>query len=145
MRRHLRQIGRVRRGAAVVEMAVVTPVLLLLLLGTIEFGWLFHVKQSMTTASRVGARTASMAGTTNTEVTTDIDNSMSGMGLSKNKFQYTITITRGTTQNPYEKVEIVMPYTNNLSLLGGFFNWLNIQQLKAETTFRREVLGTSGS
>ena len=42
--RYSRFPGNKRRGAAVVEMAVVTPLLLTLLFGVIEFGWVFMVK-----------------------------------------------------------------------------------------------------
>ncbi|MBW2187820.1 MAG: pilus assembly protein [Deltaproteobacteria bacterium] len=44
------------RGAALVEFALVLPLLLLLLVGLIEFGLLFYNKQVLTNASREGAR-----------------------------------------------------------------------------------------
>lgn len=44
------------RGAALVEFAIVLPLLLLLLVGMIEFGLLFYNKQVLTNASREGAR-----------------------------------------------------------------------------------------
>ncbi|OQY25064.1 MAG: hypothetical protein B6I37_02335 [Desulfobacteraceae bacterium 4572_35.2] len=43
-------------GAALVEFAIVLPLLLLLLVGMIEFGLLFYNKQVLTNASREGAR-----------------------------------------------------------------------------------------
>lgn len=45
-----------QRGASAVEFAIVLPVLLLLLFGTIEFGVLFFDKAVITNASREGAR-----------------------------------------------------------------------------------------
>jgi len=45
-----------QRGASAVEFAIVLPVLLLLLFGTIEFGVLFFNKAVITNASREGAR-----------------------------------------------------------------------------------------
>ena len=44
------------RGAAVVEFAIVAPLLLILLMGAVEFGLLFYNKQVLTNASREGAR-----------------------------------------------------------------------------------------
>jgi Flp pilus assembly protein TadG len=44
------------RGATIVEFAIVLPVLLLLIFGTIEFGLLIYNKQILTNASREGAR-----------------------------------------------------------------------------------------
>ena len=45
-----------RRGAAVVEMAVVAPVLILLLGGIIQFGGLFFLHNNMVNAAREAAR-----------------------------------------------------------------------------------------
>jgi len=47
---------RVDSGAALVEFAVVLPLLILLLVGIVEFGLLFYNKQVLTNASREGAR-----------------------------------------------------------------------------------------
>ena len=43
-------------GASMVEFAIVLPLLLLILFGTIEFGLLLYNKQVITNASREGAR-----------------------------------------------------------------------------------------
>ena len=47
-----------QKGAALVEFAIATPLLLLLLCGFIEFGVLLYNKQVITNASREGARAA---------------------------------------------------------------------------------------
>ena len=48
---------RSERGAAAVEFALVLPILLTLVLGTIEFGRAFNVQISLTPAARETART----------------------------------------------------------------------------------------
>ncbi|MEV1287636.1 TadE family protein [Micromonospora sp. NPDC049679] len=48
------------RGAAAVEMALVTPLLLLLLFGIIDFGRMMHAQITLTEAAREGARGASL-------------------------------------------------------------------------------------
>jgi len=48
--------GKVQRGAAVVEFAIVLPLLLLVLFGIIEFGFIMYDKHIITNASREGAR-----------------------------------------------------------------------------------------
>lgn len=48
------------RGAVAVEMAVLVPVLLLILIGTMEFGRVFNVQNSLTQAAREGARHAAI-------------------------------------------------------------------------------------
>ena len=76
-----------RRGAAVVEMAVVTPVLVLLILGTIETGWMLMVRHTVATAAREGARAASLPDATLVEVEGKVTAAMSGSSLTG----YTVT------------------------------------------------------
>ncbi len=47
-----------RRGTTLVEAAFVLPLLLLVLLGAIEYGWLLFNVQQITNAARQGARVA---------------------------------------------------------------------------------------
>ncbi|HUP90326.1 MAG TPA: TadE/TadG family type IV pilus assembly protein [Longimicrobiales bacterium] len=49
------------RGSAAVEFALVTPVLLLVLLGMVEFGRAWNARQTVTEAARAGARVAAVA------------------------------------------------------------------------------------
>jgi Flp pilus assembly protein TadG len=51
---------RGERGAAAVEFALVLPVLLMIVLGTIDWGWYFFVSQVVTNAAREGARVGSL-------------------------------------------------------------------------------------
>ncbi|ADL11781.1 TadE/TadG family type IV pilus assembly protein [Acetohalobium arabaticum] len=50
------QLIRRRRGQALVELALVLPVLLLILFGIVEFGRIFHAYLVIANAARVGAR-----------------------------------------------------------------------------------------
>jgi len=53
------RIGRsFRRGTLVVEAALLLPLILLIVLGLIEYGWLFYNVQQITNAARQGARIA---------------------------------------------------------------------------------------
>lgn len=47
---------KTERGAALVELTMVLPFLLLLLMGIVEFGLLFYNQQVLTNSSREGAR-----------------------------------------------------------------------------------------
>jgi len=55
-----------RRGAAVVEFAVVAPVLFLLIFGLIEFSRMVMIKEVMADAAQLGCRKAALATTTST-------------------------------------------------------------------------------
>lgn len=48
------------RGAALIEFVLVAPLFLMLLLGAIDWGWYFVVRQTVVNATRQGARTASV-------------------------------------------------------------------------------------
>lgn len=48
------------RGAVAVEMAIILPLLLLILIGIIEFGRVLNVQVSLTQAAREGARHAAI-------------------------------------------------------------------------------------
>jgi hypothetical protein len=54
----LRRVGRGDRGASAVEFAIVVPLLLLILLGILEFAFVLRDDLSVSSAVRVGARTA---------------------------------------------------------------------------------------
>jgi Flp pilus assembly protein TadG len=51
------------RGASAIEFAIILPLLLLIIFGTIEFGFLLYNKQVITNASREGARAGIVART----------------------------------------------------------------------------------
>ena len=55
-------------GSAVVEFAIILPILFLVLFGIIEFGLLFANKQMLVTASREGARLGIVSGITDNEI-----------------------------------------------------------------------------
>ena len=52
-----------KRGQAIVEFALVLPVFILILVGIMEFGLVFHQYLVVTSASREGARVAALGGT----------------------------------------------------------------------------------
>lgn len=54
------RIFRSHKGQSAVEFALVVPVLLVLLMGFIDFGYLFYEFQAVENAARVAARSASL-------------------------------------------------------------------------------------
>jgi len=52
-----------RKGQSMVELAMVLPILLVLLMGMIQFGFIFNGHITITSAAREGARLASVGGT----------------------------------------------------------------------------------
>ena len=59
-----RMHGRNRRGAEILEAALVLPIVLSLIFGMVEFAYYFHVQHTVQAAAREAARTACVASTT---------------------------------------------------------------------------------
>src|SRR5262245_17302172 len=64
----LLQRGRSQRGAALLEMALTLPLLLLVCVGILEFGRAYQTWQVLTNAAREGARIAVLPGMTDAAV-----------------------------------------------------------------------------
>ena len=110
--------SRRERGAAIVEFAVVLPLLLTILFGIIEYGWVFMVRQTLQSAAREGCRLAVLQSVDEpyTEVTNRINDVMVPTGLTT----YDIVMTHSTAESPLETITVSIPYTD-VSLMGGFF------------------------
>jgi Flp pilus assembly protein TadG len=66
----MRILARRERGAALVEMALVLPVLVLLIVGLFEFGRAYNAKITLTHATREGVRVYSISGDPDDAVST---------------------------------------------------------------------------
>jgi Flp pilus assembly protein TadG len=65
----IRRLRQSDQGAELIEMAIVTPLLLLLILGMVDFGFLFQQYVVLTNAAVEGARVASLPGYSDDDVT----------------------------------------------------------------------------
>lgn len=122
------------KGAAVVELAVVLPLLLTIVFGIIEFGWLFMVRETLISSSREGCRVAVLQGSTDQNITDQVAASMTGAGLAN----YTVEITRSTPSDPIETVQVKIPYAQVSLLKGYFFGGATDFNLAATTVMRKE-------
>ena len=84
-----------RRGGALIEMALVMPVLLAVTMGGIEFGYFFFVKHNMQAAARDGVRAGVVSGATNTDVTNAVTRVLNAAGLGSSG--HTVSITNAQT------------------------------------------------
>jgi Flp pilus assembly protein TadG len=65
----IRRLRKTEAGAELIEMAIVTPLLLLMIMGMVDFGFLFQQFVVLTNAAAEGARVASLPGYTSDDVT----------------------------------------------------------------------------
>lgn len=88
-----------RRGAATVEMAMVLPVILALVFGSIEFTRLMMVRQGLTNAARAAARHACLATTRNFSQAVEVAQSESLAVLNSTE-HLVITVTPAFSAAP---------------------------------------------
>lgn len=107
-----------RRAGAIVEFAVVLPLLLTILFGIIEYGYVFMVRQTLQHAAREGCRLAVLQTSVSpyTNVTARVDEVMTAAHLGG----YTTNMTHASVADPTETVSVSIPYSA-VSLVGGFF------------------------
>jgi len=103
------------RGAAMIEMALTLPLLLLLSVSVFEFGRAFQTWQVLTNATREGARIASLPGTTDAAVSTRVQEYLQAGQLPSASFS-SILITRdvmisiGGVDKSASKVTVSYPF-----------------------------------
>ncbi len=106
--RHLK-----REGLAVVETAIVLPLLLLLVFAMIEYGWLFTKIQQTTNVARQAARVAMRRGSTDAEVVTAITTLMDNADLAGSGYAYEMPANiAGMARGETFRIEITVPYEN---------------------------------
>lgn len=80
------ELRRTERGQAIVEMALVLPLLIMILFGIVEFGRVLNTYIVVTNLSREGARFAAVGGS-DTAVTDFIKNAAAGSGFDVSLIQ----------------------------------------------------------
>jgi Flp pilus assembly protein TadG len=124
--------SRWRRAAVAVEMAIVTPLLLTLVFGIIEYGWVFTIRQALVHAAREGARMACLPGSTDTDIQNRVAQYMQPLGLTT----YHVQLTHSTTADPTETVHVTIRYSD-VTLIGAYFGSTNYD-LGSTCSMRKE-------
>jgi Flp pilus assembly protein TadG len=110
------RLRRDTRGAALLEMALALPMMLLIAAGIFEFGRAYQTWQIITNAAREGARIAVLPGTTDSMVTTRVKTYMSDGMLSDSAaatvaIQRDATISMGAGTATASRITISYPFT----------------------------------
>ena len=133
-------LSGMRRGVVMIELLVALPVLLAILLGTIEFSMILVARQQLQLASREGARVASIGGN-ETEVQTAVQNFLGKGALAGAQVQSILTDAGGQPIPSGGSVQVVVtiPTTQAVpNLLGGFGVSVAGDTLIAGTAMRKE-------
>lgn len=135
--RKRRRSSRMRMGAAMVEFAVVAPLMILFTLGMLEIGRMTMVKQLLVNVSREGAREWTLPYSTNTSVKNSVDALLALSDITG------ATVSVASTSIPsssgvYVTVSISVPSQN--------VSWLSMplfmsgRTVSASTSMRKESL-----
>ncbi len=110
------------RGVSLIEMALLLPLLFLILLGTIEYGWMFMMNEEINNAARHGTRMAVTEGATSSQVRNAIDQLMASAGLEDSGYTIAISPPDVFQALPGEliTVTVTVPYLN-ITLTGAGF------------------------
>ena len=99
-----------RRGIVAVEAALVFPVLLVILFGLLEYGWVFLRSQQITNAARHGARLAILPGADNAAIETTVDAMLASFGITSASVTFT---SAGTDPGDEVQVTVSAAYKNS--------------------------------
>jgi Flp pilus assembly protein TadG len=124
-----------RRGASMVEMALILPLLVLLIFALMEYGWMFLRVSQVHGAARHGARAAARPDATQAEVESAVAAIMTQAGMGSKP--YTVQITD-------LDAEVTQPVTVRVSLnyddiaLTGFALLPVPDEINGQTTMAKE-------
>lgn len=129
----------IRRASAIVETAVVAPLMLLAMFGILELGQAYNTKQTVTLAAREGARAAALPGATLTDAQAAANASMTMAGFSGHTVESNISTLSPTDTQVWVKVGI--PFnraTFTGSMMGG-----GSYTISSTTAMRREGIDSA--
>lgn len=89
------------RGQSILELTLIVPVALLLIVGIIEFGRFYMIRQVITNAAREGARILVLSSTTSPSQVTDVvRRHIQNAGLNPDRANIEMTGLRSSTGTP---------------------------------------------
>jgi len=122
LRTRLRRL-RGQRGQALVEMALTLPLLLLVLIGMMEFGLIFNQQLTLTEAAREGARTVALGGSFadgTTRVSNFLPEPYRDAVVTYHNVSDAVIGAKPAAKDPV-RVRVTRPYTAFTPLIGVFF------------------------
>jgi len=146
---------RGERGAELIELAFVLPILLLAVSAIMDFGFLFQRFEVVTNAAREGARMASMPNYTDNDIRARVQQYLAASGLTSPPNPFcTITapanVSLGTGLSTIQVRTVTVRYPATFTFIGAFASmvggggWSSIM-LTAQSTMRTEPGSAGGS
>jgi Flp pilus assembly protein TadG len=136
-------------GAELIEVALTLPLLMLVLLGIIEFGFVFQQYEVITNAAREGARVAVLPSYSTDDAKTRINNYLDASGLKSSSATVNVAaqtaVAIGT--NCMVPMQATVSYPHPVPFIGGIIKYfggtMGTMTLHATSTMRVEVAAAS--
>jgi Flp pilus assembly protein TadG len=136
-------------GAELIEVALTLPLLMLVVLGIIEFGFLFQQYEVITNAAREGARVAVLPSYSTDDAKTRINNYLDASGLVSSSATVNVAaqsaVSIGT--NCMVPMQATVSYPHPVPFVGGIMQYfgssMGSMTLHATSTMRVEAASAS--
>ena len=125
-RNHKRKAGRNRKGAAVVEFAVCLPLIVLIMLGSIEAANMLFLRQALVQASYEGAKAAVKPESDNATVTLVANQVAEGRRLAGFNIETVPADVSSAAQGQLIRVRASAPVNSNSFISGTVFRIVNL-------------------
>ena len=140
---------RSESGAELIEVALTLPLLMLVLLGIIEFGFVFQQYEVITNAAREGARVAVLPSYSTDDAKTRINNYLDASGLKSASATVNVAaqsaVAIGT--NCMVPMQATVSYPHPVPFIGGIIKYfggtMGAMTLHATSTMRVEIAAAS--
>jgi Flp pilus assembly protein TadG len=117
--------AKCRAAVATVEFAVLAPFLVFLSLGIYEVARGIMIRQVLNDAARKGCRTGVLAGKSNSDITSDVNNILSDNGISSSNVKTKITISPSGVSDVSAAQAGVDRVAVKLSIPASSFYWIS--------------------
>ena len=145
-----------QRGNALVEFALVLPLLLLIFAGIVDFGFLFQRYEVITNAAREGARIGVLPGYEAADVQQRVlDYVQAGLSMSADDAAEAVgtpdvqtVMLAVATGAPFAATQVTVSFTYNYLIIGPIVNlvtggdWAASITINSRSTMRREIVGS---
>ena len=135
-------------GVELIEFALVFPLLLMVVLGIVDFGFLFQRWEALTNATREGARVAVMPGYATVDVEDRITNYLAAGGVPTAAGNPAVSVTQTTIAQgaaTWPATTVALSYDHEYIFVNGIVGWfggsLGTTTLQTSATMRNEITG----
>jgi hypothetical protein len=121
------RLRRSERGAELVEFALILPLLIFIILGLVDFGFMFQRFEVVTNAAREGARMATLPGYAAADVQARVQSYLTNGGVDATTLNTTVSVTSVSIPAgaglalPGKRVQVT--YASPYLFLGPFAGW----------------------